>query len=66
MNESKTWRKCKIKCPENFGDTELFAEWCIEKEGQVLKSLSCNNPKLRDLSWQDCNWSCWDEISNTE
>ena len=40
MNASKTWRKCKIKCPENMGDAELFGEWCIEKEGEVLKSLT--------------------------
>ncbi len=57
------WKKCHIKCPEQRGDADLFLEWSIEKGRKILRSASCNNEQLLDLSGKDCEWSCWDEIS---
>ncbi len=63
MGEQFRWVKRQIKCPEGKGQSELFLEWHVEKGAEVLNSISCDNPKLKDLSGEDCEWSCWEKIS---
>ncbi len=52
-----------MKCPEGRGESALFVEWRLEKDGEVVNSVSCNNLQLIDLSGSDCQWSCWEKIS---
>ena len=63
MKKQPIWEKCHIKCPEQKGKAELFLEWSIEDDRKILRSASCKNEKLLDLSGQDCEWTCWEEIS---
>ena len=62
MKQKSRWEKCHIKCPEEQIDTELLLEWQREKGKKVLKSVSCKNTKLMDLSPKDCEWTCWEEF----
>jgi hypothetical protein len=62
VKQKSRWEKCHITCPEEQIDTELLLEWRKEKGKKVLKSVSCKNTKLMDLSPQDCEWTCWEEI----
>ena len=57
------WEKCHVKCPEQKGEADLLLEWSMETGTKILIGASCNNPKLLDLSGEDCEWSCWDEVS---
>lgn len=52
-----------MKCPEGRGESSLFVEWRLERDGEVVNSVSCNNLQLMDLSGRDCQWSCWEKIS---
>ena len=63
MAKQSRWAKCKIKCPEKMGESELFIEWHIRRKKETLNSISCDNPKLRDLSGNECQWSCWEKFS---
>jgi hypothetical protein len=62
MAEKSIWMKHGMACPEGRGHAELFLEWQAERGEEVLNSICCNNPQLRDLSGSDCGWSCWDKI----
>ncbi len=63
MEEESRWVRRRFKCPEGMGESKLFIEWNVEGEKQVLKSISCDNLYLKDLSGGDCRWSCWEKIS---
>ena len=63
MTRQAKWEKRNIQCPEGKGEGELLTEWQNENGKEILTGISCNNPKLRDLSGEDCNWSCWKEVS---
>ena len=63
MAELTRWVKQTMKCPEGRGETQVFMEWLNQGGKQVLNSISCDNPQLRDLSGSDCQWSCWEEIT---
>jgi hypothetical protein len=63
MEKQYRWVKRAIKCPEGRGESGLFLEWRVEGGEEILNSISCNNPELRDLSGRDCEWSCWERVS---
>lgn len=63
MKQPRTYLRHKIECPERKGETELLSDWQTEDGIDILKGISCNNPRLRDLSGTDCQWSCWKQIS---
>jgi len=65
MGETYRWVKLQIECPAEKGESELLLEWHDhDEEGtEVLNGMSCDNPKLRDLSGQDCDWSCWERVA---
>ena len=60
MAEDRRWEKCRISCPEQGAEAELFLEWRRQEGKEALYSSSCKNPKLLDLSGTDCQWTCWD------
>ena len=62
MTEDRRWEKCRISCPEQEGEAEIFLEWHRKEGKDVLYSTSCKNLKLLDLSGSDCEWTCWDVI----
>jgi hypothetical protein len=63
VRQQSRWARRLIKCPEGRGESALFVEWRLEKDGEVVNSVSCNNLQLIDLSGSDCQWSCWEKIS---
>jgi len=58
--------RCHVTCPEEKGEADLLIEWQSEDGSEVLNSISCSNPKLKDLSGEDCEWSCWGKISKSK
>ena len=61
VGESR-WMRHRLTCPEGRGETELFLEWRGQGKEEELRSISCKNPLLLDLSAKECQWSCWEEI----
>jgi len=44
----------------------LLVEYHMEDDGkETLRSVSCDNPYLRDYGGGDCDWSCWEKISTS-
>jgi hypothetical protein len=66
MAKQSKWFTLEMKCPEGKGESKLLVEWRGEGGKEVLKSISCDNLYLRDLSGGDCEWSCWEEVSREE
>ncbi len=66
MRQQSRWVRRFMKCPEGRDESELLLEWRLEKGGEILNSVSCNNLQLMDLSGSDCQWSCWETISRKE
>ena len=66
MRQQSRWAKHLMICPDGRGESTLFVEWRLERDGEVLNSVSCNNLQLVDLSGADCRWSCWEKISLNE
>jgi hypothetical protein len=48
----------KFRCPEESRIAELMVEWRREGDREVIASIHCDNPKLRDLDNWDCRWTC--------
>jgi len=63
MGEQSKWVKRRMACPEGMGESKLLLEWRVEPGREVLNSIRCNNYRLRDLSGEDCEWSCWEKIT---
>jgi hypothetical protein len=63
MAEESRWVKYAMTCPEGRGESQLFVEWRVEGGEEVIGSASCDNAHLRDLSGTDCQWSCWERIT---
>lgn len=53
----------QVKCPEEDRMASLLLEWHDEKGKQVLNSVVCDNPRLRDLDNWECEWSCWEKVA---
>jgi len=66
MAKESRWVKCQMTCPEDKGEADLLIEWHTEGKKEILNSISCNNPKFKDLSSEDCEWSCWGKISKSK
>ena len=66
MMQETRWIKYKMECPEGMGTADLFSEWRVKKNGDVLNGICCDNLELKDLSGSDCQWSCWEEVEKTE
>ena len=62
MKQKSRWEKCRVICPEERIDTDLFLEWQENKGKRVLNSVSCRNPRLMDLKPEDCHWACWEVV----
>ena len=52
-----------MNCPEEKRIANLFLEWHEDEGKVVLKSIVCDNPKLRDVDNSECEWSCWEKIA---
>lgn len=64
MESQSRWVKREIQCPQDLRPSYLLVEYHMEGDGkETLRSVSCDNPYLRDLGGGDCNWSCWEKIS---
>jgi hypothetical protein len=64
MDSVSRWVKREIQCPQDMRPSYLLVEYHMEEDGkETLRSVSCDNPYLRDLGGGDCNWSCWEKIS---
>jgi hypothetical protein len=56
----------KIVCPEEHRTNSISLEWDEGGSRSVLKSIRCDNPRLRDIDNWECEWSCWEEIAGEE
>jgi len=64
MDSQSRWVKREIQCPQDMRPSYLLVEYRMEEGGkETLRSVSCDNPYLRDLGGGDCNWCCWEKIS---
>ena len=66
MAVQSKWVKCQMKCPEGRGEGHLFLHWHAKGEKKVLNAVRCDNMYLKDLSGGDCQWSCWEKVSEEE
>jgi hypothetical protein len=64
MARTTRWETRRVQCPEGKREAELFIEWGEERGTAVVKSVSCDNPRLADLDNWDCHWSCWEKITS--
>jgi len=62
MIEQSRWMRHHMICPEGKGETELLLELRAIGGEDILNSISCKNPLLRDLSGSECSWSCWQRV----
>jgi hypothetical protein len=62
MATKPRWETRRVKCPEGEGTAELLVEWSEEGGQPVLRSVSCENPRLADIDNWDCKWSCWERL----
>jgi hypothetical protein len=66
MREQSRWVRYQMQCPEQRGASQLLLEWRVKSGGEVLNSVSCDNPQLKDLSGSECQWSCWEQITRAK
>ena len=66
MTESREWETRTLQCPEGEDHTAmLLVERQKDGDALVIKSISCDNPRLCDMdhaTW-DCRWSCWGKLA---
>ena len=63
MTKKSKYFRHEITCPEKGEKTVLLSEWHAEGDQKVLNGIRCDNVQLKDLSGKDCQWTCWEEIS---
>jgi hypothetical protein len=66
MKKRSRWVKCRMTCPEGKGKGHLFVQWQTEGGKEVVNSIRCDNVYLTDFAGGDCQWSCWDKVSQEE
>lgn len=59
---SSRWETKKIICSEQNREATLLIEWLREADGEVVKSICCDNPDLHHYDNWECQWSCWQKI----
>ena len=63
MENPSRWVKRQVQCPQDTRPSYLLVEYHREDDGkETLRSVSCDNPYLRDYGGGDCEWSCWEKI----
>ena len=65
MEKQPKYEKRVVKCAEGDHIATLFIEWAEEAGKPVIHSITCDNPRLRDLDNWDCRWSCWEKIAGS-
>jgi hypothetical protein len=62
MGDKITREKRTFECPEAERTAELFIEWEEKAGKRLIKSMSCDHPRLRDIDNWDCHWTCWEQV----
>jgi len=64
MESPSRWVKRQVQCPQDMRPSYLLVEYNMEKDGkESLRSVSCDNPYLREYGGGDGEWSCWEKLS---
>ena len=63
MGKHSRWTRRRIECPEGRGSHELLFELHDDAGKEVGRAISCDNPNLEDFTGGDCEWSCWEAVS---
>ena len=63
MGGQSRWVRRNIECPEGKGEQDLLIELHDDRGIEVVRAISCDNPLLEDFAGDDCEWSCWEEVS---
>ncbi len=58
------WETRQIQCLEQELCANLLIQWRDTESGTVLHSVSCDNPRLKDLDNWECRWSCWEQVAS--
>lgn len=66
MEEKITRENRKIQCPEEDRTADLTIEWQEIDGRRMIRSVCCDNPKLRDLDNWDCRWTCWEAMKDLD
>ncbi len=54
-----------FECQDEGRTAKLLIEW-QEKDGKrVLRSVSCDHPRLSDIDNWDCHWTCWEAVQKS-
>ena len=62
MGEITSREERHFNCRQAKRTAKLLIEWQEMDGRRVIKSMSCDNPKLSDLDNWDCHWSCWEAV----
>jgi len=64
MGARTRWENRHFHCPEENREANLLLEYSVTDDEKTLRSISCDNPKLRDLDYWDwdCRWTCWGQM----
>ena len=63
MDKQSRWLRRHIECPEGKGKHDLLIELHDDRGKEVVSAISCDNPLLEDFAGGDCEWSCWEEVT---
>ena len=66
MDSQSRWVKRQVQCPQDMKPSYLLVEYQMGDDGkETLRSVSCDNPYLRDYGGGDCEWSCWEKLAES-
>jgi hypothetical protein len=51
-----------FECRDEKRKAKLLIEWQEQDGKKVLRSLSCDHPRLGDIDNWDCRWTCWEAV----
>ncbi len=63
MESRSRWVKRPVHCPQDMRPSYLLVEYHEEADGkETFRSVSCDNPFLREYGRGNCEWSCWEKL----
>jgi len=64
--DGKTLREERtFECQDEKRTAKLLIEWQEEDGKKVLRSVSCDHPRLKDIDNWDCHWTCWEKVQKS-
>jgi hypothetical protein len=64
MATNVRWQTQQVQCPEQKVQANLLIQWQDTGTESILRGVSCDHPRLRDLDNWECCWSCLEQIES--